>query len=150
MERVFINKKFTQCKILHTLKIDVFEIPDKEILQNCFQNMNCFSWTKLISVLIHLRYWYYTSPHLELHCLPHHLCQVLPYPTETPLQHNTYYDLHRFPYFVVFHWTTHYHKYLDILKHVSSQANQIYYQFIYIQIIISYGSNTVPMKRLSL
>ena len=29
MQKVFITKKFTQCKTLHTLKIDVFEIPDK-------------------------------------------------------------------------------------------------------------------------
>ena len=28
--------------------------------------MNCFFWIKLIPVLIHLKYWYYIFPHLEL------------------------------------------------------------------------------------
>ena len=27
-----------------------------KILEKCFQNMYCFSWIKLISVLIHLEY----------------------------------------------------------------------------------------------
>ena len=57
MQKVFITKKFTQCKTLHTLKIDVFEIPDKiKKMENCFQNINCFSWIKLIPVLINLKY----------------------------------------------------------------------------------------------
>ena len=40
-----------------------------KILENCFQSMNCFSWTKLIFVPIHLKYWCYNSAHLELHSL---------------------------------------------------------------------------------
>ena len=39
LQKVFINKKLAQCKTSSTLKIDVFEIPDKiKILKNCFQN----------------------------------------------------------------------------------------------------------------
>ena len=34
--------------------------------------------TKLIPVLIHLKYWYYDSLYLELPCLLHHLYQVYP------------------------------------------------------------------------
>ena len=53
LEKVLITKKFTQCKESRTLKIDAFEIPDKiKILKKCFQNMNCFSWIKLIPALI--------------------------------------------------------------------------------------------------
>ena len=37
-----------------------------KILENCFQNMNYFSWIKVIPVLIHLKYWYNNSPYLEL------------------------------------------------------------------------------------
>ena len=37
---------------------------------------------------------------------------------------------------------------LDIPKHMPSQINQIYYQR-FIQIIILYGSNTLPIKKLS-
>ena len=67
LEKVLITKKFTQCKESRTLKIDAFEIPDKmKMLKNCFQNMNCFSWIKLIPALMHLKYWYYSSPYLEL------------------------------------------------------------------------------------
>ena len=51
-------------------------------LKNCFQSMNCFSWIKLILVLIYLKYWYY-NPHTQNVPTSHHLCQNLPYPTET-------------------------------------------------------------------
>ena len=47
-------------------------------MENCFQNMNCFSWIKIIPVLIHLKYWYCNSIYLELPCLSHHFCQILP------------------------------------------------------------------------
>ena len=54
---LIITEKFTQCKTSPTLKIDVFEIPDKiKILKNCFQDMNCFPWINLVTVLIHLKY----------------------------------------------------------------------------------------------
>ena len=36
-------------------------------MENCFQNMTCFYWIKLISFLIYLKYWYYNTlplPHL--------------------------------------------------------------------------------------
>ena len=54
-----------------------------KILKNCFRSMNCFFWIKLILVLIHLKYWYYNSSYAELPYLPHHICQMLPQPTET-------------------------------------------------------------------
>ena len=78
-----------------------------KILGNCFQNMSCFSLVKLIPVLIHLKYWYYHSPYLELPCLSHHLCRVLTYPIGTPFDH----VLHRFPNFVLPHSTTQHQKY---------------------------------------
>ena len=54
LEKIFITKKLNQCKASRTLKIDVIGIPDKmEKLQYCFQNMNCFSWIKLVQVPIH-------------------------------------------------------------------------------------------------
>ena len=36
LEKVFINKKFTQCKTSRTLKIDLFEIPDKKNIGKLF------------------------------------------------------------------------------------------------------------------
>ena len=55
--KVFITKKYAQRKTSHTLKKpNVFELPDNKKNENCFQNMNCFSEIKLISILIHSRY----------------------------------------------------------------------------------------------
>ena len=81
-----------------------------KILGNCFQNINCFSWIKLIQVLIHLKYWYYNSPYLEIPCLPHHLCQNLPWPTETLLSTILVMLFVGFPFFLT-HSTTSHHTY---------------------------------------
>ena len=107
--KVFITKKFTQCKTSHILKIDAFEIPDKiRILEDFIQNMNCFSWINLVPVLVHPKYRYYSSPYsFPTSCTT----SVKFYPSKVPLQHNSYYVLHRFPYFVLPHSTTHHHKY---------------------------------------
>ena len=56
----------------------------KKILENYFQNMTCFSWIKLISVLICLKYWYYNTLFLELPCFPCPFCQISPWPAEIP------------------------------------------------------------------
>ena len=51
---VFISKKCTQCKKSHTLKALNYQI--MKILENGFQKINCFSWIKLILVLILLKH----------------------------------------------------------------------------------------------
>ena len=48
LEKVFVAKKFTQCKTSHTLCNIRFEIPENKNFGNCVQNVNCFSWIKLI------------------------------------------------------------------------------------------------------
>ena len=119
-----------------------------KVLENYLQKRNCFSWIKLIPVLIYLEYWYYNFPYLELPCLPHHLCQILPQPTETPIQHNPRHVLHRFLYFLLLHSTTHYHEYWIYKPQTKqSQSNLL---SSYMQIIIPYGSNTLAIKMLSL
>ena len=76
---LIITKKYTQCKTLYILKIYVFELPDNKNIRILFsKNMKCFSKIKLISVLILLKYWYYSTPFLYLPYLPHHLCLILP------------------------------------------------------------------------
>ena len=95
-----------------------------KILKNCFRSMSCFSWIKLILVLIHLKYWYYNSPYAERPYLPHHICQILPQPAKTffninlimlassnPLQHKPHHVLRRFQYCVLLHLTKSHHKY---------------------------------------
>ena len=82
-----------------------------KILENSFRNTNCYSWTKLILILIHLKYWYCNSPQLERSCLSHNLCKILPMPSKNLLQHNPHHVLHWSPYFVLPHSTTNHHKY---------------------------------------
>ena len=73
--------------------------------------MICFSWIKLILVLIHLKYCYCNSLYLKLFYLFHNLYQILLFPTETSSQHNPHHVLHQFSYFVFPHSTTHHQKY---------------------------------------
>ena len=77
-----------------------------KILGNPFQNMNCLSWIKVMSVLIDFKYCYYNIPSPQFPCLPCHPCQISPWPSENPLQRNPHHVLHRFPYFVLPHSTT--------------------------------------------
>ena len=144
LEKVFITKKFTQCKT-RTLKIDVFEIPDKNIKKNYFQNGNCFSWIKLIPVLIHLKYWYCNSPNLELPYLPCYFCPIFFY----TVLFNTILImlLIGFPilsYAIRPHATTG-------IGYTKPYANPSQSSLIssYIKIIVPYGSNTLQIKKLS-
>ena len=100
-------------------------------MKNCFKNMNVFNKIKLISALIHFKYWYYNAPSLELPCLPRYLCQFSPWPTETPLQYNPHHVLYRFPYFVWLHSTTHHNYWMYQTIYKATQANQTHYQAIY-------------------
>ena len=98
-------------------------------MEICFQNVNCFPWIKLISVLIHPKYRYYNTPSLELPFLPRHLCQISPWLTETLLQHNPH---QCFSSVSLFYLTLFEQKpqLLDIANHMPSQANQIFYQAV--------------------
>ena len=80
-----------------------------KILEKIFQKMNCFSWIKLTPILIHLKYWHYNFPYLELPCLPQYPCHILSWPTEIPLQYNPHHVLHWSPYFVLPNSTARYH-----------------------------------------
>ena len=71
-----------------------------KILESCFQNMNCFSWIKVIAVLIDFNYCNYNTPSLKFPCFPCHACQISPCPTETPLQRSPH-VLHRFSEFII-------------------------------------------------
>ena len=114
LEKVFIAKKFTQCKTSRSryqISPNIrFEIPDNKDFRNCVQNMNCFSWIKLIPVLIHLIYWYYDSPFLELVSLP---ISVKFYPRQFQPLFNTILIMFftGFPILSYPHSTTHHHNY---------------------------------------
>ena len=110
LEKVFVTKKFTQCKISCTLKINEFKIPDNKNTKKLFSRYKLLSWIKLISALIPLKYWYYNSPYLELSYLPHHFCDVFILPTETSFQHNPHHIVHRFSYLILRHSTMRHHR----------------------------------------
>ena len=103
LEKIFITKKFTQCKTTRILTVDVFKIQIIKILQNCFQNINCFSWIKVIPVLIHLKYLYYNPSH-----------------TETPLQHNTHHIIHWSSFFAYGHPNNQHQKCFNYLSHIAN------------------------------
>ena len=42
LEKVFITKKCTQCKTSHTLKTDVFELPDNKDIAKLFSKYELF------------------------------------------------------------------------------------------------------------
>ena len=127
---VFITKKFTQCKTscpLMYLMYSKYQII--KILSNCFRSINCSSWIKLIPVLIHLKYWYYHSPYLELPFLPHHFCLVFKLANWKSLtQPSSYFSsVSLFSPNPFDHMPS---QVLDITNYMPSQTNQIYYQAI--------------------
>ena len=73
-----------------------------KILENYFQKIPCFSWIKLISVLL-----YFNTPSWKLPCLSRPLYQISQWPTEIFLQHIPLHVLHWFSYFVLPYATTH-------------------------------------------
>ena len=46
-------------------------------MESCFQNMNRFSWIKLIPVLTRLKYWYCNNTFQEVPCFPHHFYNTI-------------------------------------------------------------------------
>ena len=119
-----------------------------KILKNCFQNMNCSFWIKLILVLIHLKNWYYHSPHAELPYIPYYLRQVLPEPTETFSNTNLimfFIGFNILSYSIRQQATTSIGYTKSYIK--PKQSNLL---SSWIQIMIPYGSNAQPIKKLSL
>ena len=114
-----------------------------KILENCFQNMNCFSWIKLIFVPIHLKYWCYNSAHLELHYLT---VSVKLYPSQLKPVFSTilivlFIGLPIFSYPIQPYTTTDIEYIKPYAKPSQSNASSSY-----MQIIISYRSSTSRIK----
>ena len=79
-------------KTLHTLKANVFKLPDNEYIQKIVFRI----WT-VFPGSSQLQFWsisnipYYNTPSLEFPCPHWHLCKIFPWPTKIPLQkHVTY------------------------------------------------------------
>ena len=118
-----------------------------KILEICFQNMNCFYWIKLIPVPIYLKYWYYDFPYLELPCLPHHLCQISSLLKPLFITILNMFSV-KFPilsYPIWPHTTTS----IGYTKPCAKPSKSNLWSS-YIQMIITYGPNTLPIKKLNL
>ena len=123
-EKAFITKKFTQSKTSRTLRINVFEITDNKVIGKLFSNELIFldlanSSSDPSQILI-LQF-----PYIELPCLPHHPCQIRPIPHSTKCHPSIGYTK----------------RYVN-----PSQSNL---ESSYIDMKMPYGSNTLPIKKLS-
>ena len=126
-----------------------------KILEKCFRNMNCFSWITIIPILnietIVLKIFW-----LRACCLSHHFCQILLQPTEplfnphSPLPLNTIFIMF-FIGFSILSYTPGPQATTSI-KYTKPYAkpSQSHLLSIYSQIIMPYGSKTLPIKRLNL
>ena len=118
-----------------------------KILENCLQNVNCCSWIKLVSVLIHLKY-----------------CTAIPHPWSFLIILAIYVKLHPGQLKLLFN-TTLIILFIgfSILSYpLRPQATIIGYTkpnakpdqsnllSSYLQMIIPFWSNTLPIKKLSL
>ena len=144
---VFITQKFTHYKTSRTLKLDVLKISDNENTEKLFlkyeqlflDQANSSSNPSQILIL--------QLPIRRTSLLPQHLCQILPQPTETLTNTNL------IMFFIGFNILSYsirpqatasigYTK-SDIKP---SQSNLL---SSFIQIMIPYGLNTLPIKKLS-
>ena len=124
LEKIFITNKCSQWKTLHTIKADVFELPDNKNIGELFSkyelfpllqaNLGCNPSPKQITQ--------YPIPTASLPPSP--FLSNSPRPTETPLQFNLHHVFHRFPYFFLPHWTIR-HNYW--IYQTICQAKQIKY-----------------------
>ena len=131
LEKVFVNKKFTQSKTSRTLQIDVFEIPDKKNIGRLFSkcellfldHANSSSDPSQILILQFPtpRAFLLSSPSLSNFTLANWNSssrQPLSSSTSGPLSHPT-------PFDHTLSWV------LDKPNHLSSSVTQISYQVIY-------------------
>ena len=106
LKKVFMTKKCTQRKILHTLKTDLFELPDNTNIGKLFSNYELFSldqanFSSDTSQILILQY-----PHPRASLPPLPSLSNFPLPTKTPLQRHPHRVLHRFPHFFLPHSAT--------------------------------------------
>ena len=138
--KVFINKKFVQCiKTLRTLKIDVFKIPGNKNIGISFSNYELFYLDQANS----------SSDPSQILILRFFIPRgSLPYSRSLSNFTLANWNLHQFSYFLLLHSTTRtirigYTKPND----KPTQSNLLSSS---IQIIIPYGSNRLPIKKLCL
>ena len=127
--KVIVTNKFTQCKTSRTLKVDVFEITDNKNIGKLFSKYELLLLDQANSS---------SDP-----------SQALTKRFHTPrASHNLHYIFHLFPYFVLPHSTKRHHKYWIYQTYDKpSQSNLL---SSCLQIIIPNGSDTLPIKMLSL
>ena len=120
-----------------------------KILENCFQKRNCFSWIKLILGLIQLKYRYYNSPYLEHSCLSLTI-SVKYYHIQLKPLFNTILLMFFIGLTILFS-PIRQHSTRNIgHNRTYAKPSQSTLSSIYNQILILYGSNTLPIKKVNL
>ena len=144
LEKVFINKKFTQNKTSRTLKIDVFKIPDIKNIGNLFSKYKLLFLDHINSscdrsqILI----LWFSIPRASLPPSPS-LWNLSPATWNRYLQHNLHHVLYWFPYFVLSLSTTRHYRYW--IYRTIWQAKPIKF-IINMYTDHNNGSNTLPIK----
>ena len=103
-----------------------------------------FPWIKLTSASIHLKYWYYSAPSLERPFLSRHLCQI------SHVQIKLLFKTNLIMFFIgvpVFSYHIQPHVTIIGYTKLCAKPSQSDLFSSYIQIIISYWSNTLPIKK---
>ena len=145
--KVFIIKKCIKRKTLHTLKTDSFEFPDNKNIGKLFSKI----WT-FFPGSSQIEFWFISN-----------IGNIIPHPQSFPASQAISVKFpsgHRislfnatlimffigFPTFFHPHSTT---RHIYWMHQTICQSNPIKYIISYIQIIISYWSNRLPVKKLS-
>ena len=144
LEKIFINKKFTQWKTSRTLKIDVFEIPDNRNIEKCFSNYELLflNQAKFCSDPSQILMLQFPTPGASLSLTS------LPNFTRANWNPSSTQYLSRSSSFCLFfpnlfdHTLPHV---LDISNHMPSQPHQMHYQAIYRSLYLM-GQTRYPLK----
>ena len=143
LRRILESEKFTQCKTSRTVKIDACKIPDKiKILKSCLKNMNCFFFRSISNIDITISHTYSLPVFLTI--------PVKFYSSELKSLFKTilimlFIGFPILPYLIWPHATTS----IGYTKPYA-KPSQLNLLSSYIKIIILYGANTLPIKKVSL
>ena len=115
LEKVFKRRSSLLINLLngkHHALHKLMYLKYRVILENYFQNVNWFSFIKLVLISFGLsQIMILQFPIFRVSLPPSPFLPNFTLANWNPLQHNPHHILHQFPYFVLHHLTTSYHKY---------------------------------------
>ena len=142
LEKVFINKIFNQWKTSSTIKIDVYEIPDNKNIVKLFSKYEPLFFNHSISDPSQILTLQFPTPGASLPVSPSMSNFILANLSPSSTQYLSCSSSVSLFFLTSFDQTP--PQVLDIPKHVPNQSNVL---SSYVQIIISYESNMLPIKK---